>query len=427
MTITTSRSTLVRTGLGVSMLAALTISACGSDEAEAEFEDAEQAGAEEDQDNGESEDEGSEADPELPQTEPGFIYEELSQEVSVTDTQRPDNGEVITPTGTLSIDEIQTIETVPAETVNLDSVYDDSEAGGNPLDYAAAEGEVFQVVNFTFTPHQDRSHDTSTDLSLHDGASQTHLHELDVDQSHRILISVPEQDSSQLVVSSDGHDQFVDLLTGERNDDDEIAAGYYREVTQQDLNHTFQIDTDPVEVVDTDGRRDPDNIPLNYHVHASSIQLTAWTEEDGWASAGEAWLVADWDFGVERGGDTSSARVEEVNLTFAVDAGGEVAEEEYYEDSTMSSHDEVTLYAAVPIDTTSVELSASGSGAIDLGSFLPRSYSIAGSNVRKFATEPLEVSFPDERYGSDADEVDKAQEDSDEDTDDPDDTDEDQD
>lgn len=407
---------LTRAGVGVAALAALALTACGSgDDEEAGFEEA-GAVSEEGEENGASETEQNDTEPELPQAESGFTYQDLSLDVSVTDTLRPERDTVITPTGTFIIDELQTVESVPAQMVNLDPVYEDTEdegATGDPLDYVPADGEVFRVVNFTFTPHEDLDHSTSTELALHDGAAQSHLHELESGQSGRMLVSMPEDGSTRFVVSSDGHDQFIDLLTGERNDEDEVAAGYYREVTRQDLNHTFATDTDAVEVVHSGGR-DVDDIQVDYHVHASSVHLTAWTEDGGWANPGEVWLVADWEYGVDRDGSGRST-VEEVNLTLAVHAGGEVVEEEHYEDSTRGFQDEVTMYAAVPIDTTEVELSTSGSGAVDLGSFVNRAHSIAGSNVREFATEPLEVTFPDERYGSDTDDVEETQEDSDED------------
>src|SRR5699024_12489134 len=104
--------------------------------------------------------------------------------------------------------------------------------GREQLDVAAAEGAGRRAGGLSYAPEEDdaRAYDDGpppTDLSIRAGGSQTHLAELDLEDSTRILVSVPQDGSAALVVSSEGHDQLVDLLTGERQDDD-VAAAYYR-------------------------------------------------------------------------------------------------------------------------------------------------------------------------------------------------------
>src|SRR5699024_12833921 len=97
------------------------------------------------------------------------------------------------------------------------------------LDFAAAEGEVLRALDLSFAPEDDDdlAYDDGpppTDLSIRAGGPQTHLAELDLEDSTRTLVSVPQDGCAALVVSSEGHDQPGDLLTGERQDDDVAAA-----------------------------------------------------------------------------------------------------------------------------------------------------------------------------------------------------------
>lgn len=231
-------------------MSALLLSACSGDNETAEFDDAEAAAETQ-----ETPEQTEAPEPELPQAESGLVLEEVSQAATVTETIRPERSEIITP----------------------------------------ADGEEFRILEITFAP-QDNSDqfwsqdvsDASASLAVNAGGAQSHLHDLDNDQSHRILISAPQDSSTQLVVSSEGHDQSVDVLTGER-EEDQIAAGYYRQVTQQDPNHTFPADTLVFPVEDSDGWNvDDTEIEPDYHV--SSVWLAGWVDDGEWADSDEVWL-----------------------------------------------------------------------------------------------------------------------------------------
>src|SRR5699024_10480125 len=185
-----------------------------------------------------------------PQPAPGFHQEAFTKDVTVTSTLNPENSTVITPTGTLSIDGLQELTSVPADAVDLDPELDED---GEVLDFAAAQGEVLRAVDLSFTPVDEDAPGggdglPATDLSVRGGGSQTHLAEIDAKYTDRILLSVPEDGSAVLVVSSEGHDQLVDLLTGERQGDD-VAAVYYREDRVQEPHHTFPVSVDPFPVL----------------------------------------------------------------------------------------------------------------------------------------------------------------------------------
>ncbi|MDN6330095.1 MAG: hypothetical protein L0J84_12235, partial [Brachybacterium sp.] len=286
---TTTTARLGRRSFGLAAVGALALTACGSGEV-AGFEDTGGSGA---SDAGGSDGGGDASAADLPPLDPGFLKEEFTKDVTVTSTLQPENSTVITPTGTLSIDGLQELAAVPAEAVDLEPELDED---GEVLDYAAVQGEVLRALDLSFTPAGEDAPGGGdglppTDVSIRAGGSQSHLAELDGDYSDRILLSVPEDGSAVLVVSSEGHDQLVDLLTGERRDDD-VAAVYYREGRVQEPHHTFPASVDPFPVL-YDGEADHD-IDATVSFQATTLTLTAWTADTGWAEPGGAWLVMDW-------------------------------------------------------------------------------------------------------------------------------------
>ena len=399
--------TPLRTTLSVAALAALTLTACGEDNDDAaEFEaaggDASAAAGAEGTDD--DVDEG----PELPQVDSGFTHGDLSQNVTVTDTQRPENDEVITPTGTLSINEVETIESVGPQEVGLDPQYeedDEEDYDAEPLDYAPAEGEDFRVLNLSFTPDESADHGTSTSVAISDGGAQDHLFDLGNQQEFRVLVSASEE--AQLVVSSDGHDQHVDIRTGER-EADEVAAGYYREITQQDPSHTFPIEDGSLPMLDRNDEA-TDAYEADYDFHISSVRLVGWDEENGWASEGGTWLQVDYVFEIDAQGPNWGSGIEEVDWTLHAGAEGEEFTYDYGErigGPRDNYGDESTASFAVPIETVDLDFSFAGT----VGVTTTDSYTLSEGSTFSFESEALEVSFPDENFGSDASEVDEADE-----------------
>lgn len=205
------------------------------------------------------------------------------------------------------------------------------------------------------------------------------------------------------MVSSEGHDQFVDVLTGER-EEDQIAAGYYRQVTQQDPNHTFPADTLVFPVEDSDGWNvDDTEIEPDYHV--SSVWLAGWVDDGGWADSDEVWLGVEWAYSLDKYGDHSS-RIAESASTLQVEVDGETQEHELYFDGGHSASSEAVSYFPVPIDTIEVDILFDVDVTVDSRR---NAHVFTEGDNQSFTTDTLEVSFPDEAFGSDEEEVEEAE------------------
>lgn len=403
---------LAKSVTALAALTALALTACSPDEETAQFEEAVQDEAPEAEPT-EVAAEGTDEEPGLDDAESGLVVEEFGQEAAVVDSASlGDEGEIITPAGTLSISSVETVETVPAAAIGQE--------GEGELQ--PAEGEVFRVVEFSFTPDEatqgfDADVNASADLALNVGGVQNHLHELDSSQDHRILFSVPEDSSAQLVVSSEGHDQSADILTGERQtEEDDAAAAYYREVTNQDPNHSFPLeDGEPIQVVqDNNPDREVGTLTTQYDLHVGSVSLTAWTPEEGWAAPGEAWVVIDWehDFDIDISRNTmTSGRFDDIDFTVTLEADSQQQEDFVADggDATGSSGEWLHVFA-VPVETLDLQVSFSAAHGT--------SYNMAGQTIAdgettdfEFTAEELEVEFPDSRYSSDESEVEEADED----------------
>lgn len=398
---TATHNALIRSALSVATLSVLALTACGGDDsAEAEFE---QSGSGEETaraddatvpaDEERVPEDDADQDAEQPRTDPGFTFEGLSREVTVTDSQQPDEGQVITPTGTLTVTEVETIEAVAAEEIGLEPEYaegGDVDGDADPLDYAPAEGEEFRVLNLSFSQDEGAEHGETTSVALASDGSQEHLVDLGGEQELRILISVPRE--AQLVVSCDGHDQYMDALSGER-EDDEVAAGYYRDVTGQDVNHTFPTET--VDLAITSERGSQEGV-VNFDAHVSSANLAGWAEGEGWASEGEAWLVVEWNYEAGLEDYPMGVDIEEAWFTLSAAAKGETYSQEEHAESVVP-RGEVTTAFSVPVDVVDVDISLEGSAAVDA----PGGRLDIGTPNPTFETEELPVAFPSEGGAND--------------------------
>ena len=76
-------------------------------------------------------------------------------------------------------------------------------------DYGAPEGESLRIVDVSYMPDEEFPADDAptTELSIEVGGAQEHLSTLDDQQDHRILVSAAQDGTTQLIVSSEGHDQ----------------------------------------------------------------------------------------------------------------------------------------------------------------------------------------------------------------------------
>lgn len=407
---------LGRTVTVLGVLAALTLTACSDGEV-AEFEDAGQteqdvASQSADDVSATSEDAAQETGTEPLVAEAGLIHEDISQAPPVLETIRPENGSVITPAGTLTVESVEKVETVPSAEIGLQGESGDEVA-------RAADGEEFRILSMSFTPvpatqaFGDEKLEVDAALALNVGGVQQHLHDLTDQRDYRILVSVPQGGGSSLTVSSEGHDQSVDVLTGERVDDD-VAAGYYREVTKQDLNHTFPTAKGTVGFRQDHGDEKEYEARVDYDLRINSVSLAAWSAEDGWASPGEAWMIIEWAY--ELSGDTGIAGVgselSDTEITLSAAVQGEQLEDRVArpEDKRRIEGEQVTVLP-VPIETVEVGIEFAGGTEFDLTGGTSHVLIDESAAHLEFASDILTVTFPDTRFGSDAGDVEDAEDD----------------
>src|SRR5699024_660769 len=321
-----------RRAFGLAAVGALALSACGSEEI-ARFTDTGGSGASDGGGAGASDGGGGASDgggtgaatADLPQLEAGFTVENFTKDVTVSNTLQPQNNTVITPTGTLTIDGVQEIATVPAEAVDLEAEMDED---GEELDFAAAEGEVLRALDLSFAPEDDDdlAYDDGpppTDLSIRAGGSQTHP--ADRDRADRV----------------------------------------------QEPHHTFPVSVEPFPVL-YDGEPD-DDIDATVSFQATTLTLTAWTEETGWAEPGGAWLVMDWSSEITV--DTSTPGLVEAgsySAVASVTVDGETTTDEVHADelllSPSSNEEERTLVVPVSAEMSAATVSMSGEFSVEVDS-----------------------------------------------------------
>lgn len=387
MTITTTRTPFTRCAIGLAALSVLALTGCGTNADPAGFE----SGTGTAEESAPTPETTAEAADDVERVEPGFVYDDISKDVTATETIRPENAEIITPSGTLTINSVQEVAAVAPTEIGLDAVDGDD---GEPRDYGAAEGESLRIVDVSYMPDEEFPADDAptTELSIEVGGAQEHLSTLDDQQDHRILVSAAQDGSAQLIVSSEGHDQAVDVLTGERADD-EVAAAYYLPTTRQEPHHTFPIDDGALPT--KSGTTPEEDVTTTYSFQIDAATLTAWTASDGWADPGQAWLVVDWTYTVTAAHPVISGRIDRFDAALEVTAGDEVAEDTVHdEDKGGDVTGAKSTSVAVPIETTDVALSVSGGAEIDM--YSGSGLEMAGSTAVEFSSDPLEISFPRE-------------------------------
>lgn len=324
--------------------------------------------------------------------ESGFMTEDFGEGLTVAETVRPEKGAVVTPVGTLTLKQVQAVETLTPEQIGLTSQTDD---GAEVLAYGPADGEVFRVLELAFVPLQGKDRaDASADLSITVGGAQKHLRELDDEQTLRLLVSMPDDGSTQLVVSSEGHDQFLDVLTGERQDDD-VAAAYYRGNTLQEPHHTIRVESATFTTDSSSGAED--DVVTDFSFDVESATITAWTKDGGWAEPGTAWLGVTWAYDLGTAEDGLLVRFTSLNVAAAIDVAGEVTTDEFHEErffGTTGTDGERTAWAAVPADMTTATIGFSGDYAMEIPN--GQGVKITSEPTGTFASETYEITFPAE-------------------------------
>jgi len=155
-------------------------------------------------------------EPKLPSAEPGIVFADFPESVAAAETFRPEQDEVTTPVGTLTIHNVEVVETVPAAAVEVKTREFEGEA-------RPADGEIFRILNLSFTSDASEVAESEDQpypvLALRSSDLNLHLSHLVTGQEHRILLSLPEDEQAHLVVSYQGDEQYVDVATGELLDE----------------------------------------------------------------------------------------------------------------------------------------------------------------------------------------------------------------
>lgn len=319
-----------------------------------------------------------------PSTESGFFFLDVTKDVKVGDKLSPTANEIIVPAGILEITEVQEIESIEPGAAQLPATEDDETIE----EYVPADGEVFRIFDLEFTPSDNEAGSAvATDLSLELDGTETHVTELSGSDTIRLLVSVDEKESGSLVVSADGHDQSFDLLTGERAEDD-VAAAYYLDTRVQEPNHQFEIAQGTFEAVSATGNAQ--SLSTNFAFTVVKAELTAWSEADGWADPGKAWLAVTWSHDLSLDGGVGP-QITSISATLAITADSAKATDEVTYQETFRESEERVINVSVPVDVTSADFSVSGSYSVNQpnGSGL----SIPGNNAGEFASETTTVSF----------------------------------
>src|SRR5690625_1037807 len=81
------------------------------------------------------------AAPLLPEAEPGLIYHDFPQDASVAETLTPEQNQVITPAGTLTVESVETLNSVAAADIGMDiaAEYDIEDAPQTAVQAAPGE------------------------------------------------------------------------------------------------------------------------------------------------------------------------------------------------------------------------------------------------------------------------------------------------
>lgn len=348
------------------------------------------------------------AAPPIPQAPEDLVVadEELPVDLAQPDDETASPGEagqVITPAGTLAVRSVVQLETVPMGAGQEDSEESSGSAAeqqgtsedavldpaGRP--HGPSEGQAFYLIDYTFEPAEAMDEELTAALALRSAGQQTTLANFEESgggfgspssEDHSVLVSA-DADESSLIISSSGVDQQVELPPGERTSN-ETAAAYYRDVTQQDLNHEFSVEEPTFTVGE-------DESVLSSYLNIQSARLTAYSEApgaDGWAEPGTAWLVLEQD--ATFSSEDSWVDLIELAAEFsAVDESGDSHSTSTDLDVGYRGVDEaVTVAIPVPADAEDFTLSSTWSGRAE--NLDDEKTSISA------ASDSLEVSFPQE-------------------------------
>lgn len=297
-----------------------------------------------------------------PQAESGLLVTELREDVTRSGSIPVTAGEFGTPDGTLEIHSVDRVATIPGALF-----------GGTEPAYAAAEGEEFFVVDYTFVDSED---DRTPPTELHvdaQGASRL-VTELSPGEG-TFLVSLPTGgEGARLLVSADGHDQVFDVAAGER-EPDPLTDVYLRPVTAQDLTEVLSYG--PL-TVGAEGDRD-----YTGDLRVRTARITPYVPEEfgnqRWAEPGSMWLILDYD--LEYAASRHGWSEQNSTLTWAPEGAETVVQDGRLWSPSLS---EVVL--SIPADAESFE--------VEVGHRFELRALGDGEGVAEFGSQSMTLDFP---------------------------------
>lgn len=238
---------------------------------------------------GPAEDADKVAEPDLPKADPDLLMTSVSPgSVTVTDVVKPgEKGKVITPDGTLIVESLGVAESISPD--------------GEPPQQAA-DGHKLLVLS-TNWENQSGYSDLDTTALLSVAGKQTDITDALIDaygsDETTLLVSVPDDEASSLSISYAGHDQIVDLATGERQPDP-VTDVFYRPVTYQDVVKSASFGPTAYYTSDSGSAQEG-----TYKIEIDWATLTPFVATEaggqGWAPEGSAWLFIGFNDSVSGG------------------------------------------------------------------------------------------------------------------------------
>lgn len=258
------------------------------------------------------------------------------------DVTTPEDGTIITPLTTLSVDEIGSVDTV----------------AGDDGEQAPAKGESFRGLTLSFGrgPHANDYDDAEADGDSsfvdasveyfvdHDGTHTPLFEDGAPDNSVTVIASVPDGGDTELVVSAAGEEQTISFATGERTSD--TAAGFYADEAETDVDEEYPT---------TEGAQG--SFSVSHYLRFDEAVLTPFHPQHGWAEDGNVWLVVgssdtnlEWE-------DTDCLVTLERAESARVEVGGETVEDasESVEYEYFDLSDSLTFVFSVPEDEESFD------------------------------------------------------------------------
>lgn len=287
------------------------------------------------------------------------------------------------PTGTVSVDAVQAVKTIPGELVER--------SGTLP----PAGGEAYYLVTLSYeavTVEQDFDDKLVPEVDL-DPPVITVGHGEDAPEletptdggSNTMLISVPE-DEGALVITQAGHAQSFSLTKGQRILD-EVARTYYRP-TQEPIEVDRKLTPPKKKIEATSSGGNTSTVSVTVDGRLEAVELEPWTPGQGWAREGYAWLHLRGEISRQ----VDSGLIFSAKLDAKITAA--VGEEASAADVTLPnevSETDFNQWVEVPVKTESVEVTLSA--GIDV--YLLDGWTMEGGHIRLVESQPLSVDLGD--------------------------------